>query len=63
MPDTKDGDTSYEALRDRVKTMPRRPLTDQERADWAYGNTVIENPAITREMAEQAVEQDKAHQE
>jgi hypothetical protein len=32
-----------------------RTLTPEERADWAYGNAVIENSEVTREMAEQAV--------
>jgi hypothetical protein len=30
-------------------------LTAGERADWAYGNAVIENESVTREMAERAV--------
>jgi hypothetical protein len=30
-------------------------LTAEERADWAYGNAVIENDHVTREMAERAV--------
>jgi hypothetical protein len=30
-------------------------LTPAERADWAFGNAVIENVDVTREMAEQAV--------
>ena len=29
--------------------------TDEERIDWAYGNSKIENDGVTREMAEQAV--------
>jgi hypothetical protein len=38
------------------------PLTpsQQQRADWAYGNTKLSNPDVTREMAENAVrEKDK----
>lgn len=64
MPDTKRHQMpeTYEAMRALVRAMPHRALTDSERADWAYGNTVMENPAITREMAERAVEQRKAQQ-
>lgn len=29
-------------------------LSDADRADWAYGNAVIENSDVTREMAERA---------
>lgn len=35
--------------------LPTRPTRDQ-RIDWAYGNTKIENSTITREMAERAVD-------
>ena len=51
---------SYEQLRTKVKALqdadklPRRP-TDEQKVDWAYGNTVIENPDVTIEMAEAAV--------
>lgn len=31
-----------------------RTLTRSEVADWAYGNAVIENDRVTREMAERA---------
>lgn len=34
--------------------LPRWP-TDEQRIDWAYGNTVIENARITRAMAKKAV--------
>lgn len=34
--------------------LPTR-LTAEERADWAYGNAVIENDNVTPEMAERAV--------
>lgn len=27
--------------------------TDEQRIDWAYGNTVMENPKITRELVRQ----------
>lgn len=29
-------------------------LSAEDRADWAYGNAVIENDAVTREMARAA---------
>jgi hypothetical protein len=32
-----------------------RVLTAEERADWAYGNAVIENDKVTRAMADEAV--------
>ncbi len=35
--------------------LPLHPTRDQ-RIDWAYGNTKIENADITREMAERAVD-------
>jgi hypothetical protein len=59
MADPKAPEPSYERLRDQLKRergddQAARP-TDRERADWAYGNTKIENDAITREMAERAV--------
>lgn len=31
-------------------------LTREERADWAYGTTVIENSAVTRDMTDAAVQ-------
>jgi hypothetical protein len=43
---------TYEELRREIIRL--RP-DDGYRADWAYGNTVIENPSITREMADRAV--------
>jgi hypothetical protein len=33
--------------------LPIRP-TDDQRADWAYGNAVIENKDVTIEMARKA---------
>jgi hypothetical protein len=51
---------SYEELRRAVRAaqdsgqLPTHPTPD-EMADWAYGNTVIENDEVTREMAETAV--------
>lgn len=59
-----EGSGSYERLRDRVKEMKNRDSmatgpNDRERADWAYGNTKMENDAITRKMAERAIEKRK----
>lgn len=39
----------------REKDLPIWPTTEQ-RADWAFGNTVIENAAVTFEMAEKAAQ-------
>jgi hypothetical protein len=52
---------NYEALRDRVRELRLRGdgatgPSDDDRADWAYGNTKMENDDITREMADEAVE-------
>jgi hypothetical protein len=52
---------SYEELLAEVRRLqdagklPVRP-TREQRIDWAYGNTKIENSAVTREMAERAVD-------
>lgn len=32
-------------------------LTREERLDWAYGNAVIENPRITRELVERSADE------
>lgn len=53
---------SYEELLAEVRRLqdagklPMRP-TREKRIDWAYGNTKIENSAVTREMAERAVDE------
>ncbi len=50
--------TTYEMLRDQVRAMrlaDSQP-SDEERADWAYGNAKLANEAVTREMATEAVE-------
>lgn len=52
--------SKYVLLKQRVQQLQaegRLPLklTDEERADWAYGNAAIDNPDVTREMAERAV--------
>ncbi len=54
---------TYEQLRDHVQKLQREgklplELTNAQRADWAYGNTKIENDSVTLKMAEAAV-QDK----
>jgi hypothetical protein len=50
---------NFEELRRKVRKLQDRgalPVwpTDEERADWAFGNTAIENDNITRDMAESA---------
>jgi hypothetical protein len=56
---------TYEQLKAHVQQLQREGLvrgrpTDEERIDWVYGNTKIENDDITREMVEQAVARQKA---
>ncbi|ETW93112.1 MAG: hypothetical protein ETSY1_40645 [Candidatus Entotheonella factor] len=55
---------SYETLRDRVRALnePGAELNDDERADWAYGNTKMENETVTREMAKKTLKRRKASQ-
>jgi len=50
---------TYAKLKHRLRKLEAegaipKKLTAKERADWAYGNAVIENVAVTREMAERA---------
>jgi hypothetical protein len=53
---------SYDELLAEVRLLqdagklPVRP-TREQRIDWAYGNTKIENSDVTREMAERAVDE------
>jgi hypothetical protein len=52
--------TRYDALKEELLRRQdageaSRTLTPEERADLAYGNAVIENADVTREMAEKAV--------
>lgn len=53
--------STYEELLDQVRklqsagSVPVQP-TREQRVDWAYGNTKIENADVTREMAERAVD-------
>jgi hypothetical protein len=52
-------DKNYEELREQTRRLqtegklPVRP-TDEQVADWAYGNAVIENDEVTLEMAKRA---------
>ncbi len=65
MSETKPGQpTTYEKLRDQVRGMnrTRSAPSDEERADWAYGNAKMENEDVTREMARQAVKSRKEGQ-
>jgi hypothetical protein len=53
--------SSYEELKAKVQELLadgqiERVPTREQRIDFAYGNTKIENEEITREMAEQAVD-------
>ncbi len=50
---------TYAAMKRRVQKLQEsgaipRDLTAEERADWAYGNAVIENDEVTPEMARRA---------
>jgi hypothetical protein len=50
---------TYEELHARVLELQEqgklsKTLTAEEKIDWAYGNTKIENDDVTREMVEQA---------
>jgi hypothetical protein len=50
---------TYAAIKRRVQKLQEdgalpKNLTAAERADWAYGNAVIENDSVTLEMAERA---------
>ena len=51
---------SYTSLRKKVSEAVERGKLDRwpsdtQRSDWAYGNTRIENDAVTREMTDEAV--------
>jgi hypothetical protein len=51
---------TYENLRRHIRELQdagklSKWPTLEERADWAYGNAVIENDQVTREMAQKAV--------
>ena len=53
---------TYEELRARVKELQAdgsltKTLSRDEKIDWAYGNTKIENDSVTREMVATAYDQ------
>jgi hypothetical protein len=50
---------TYATIKRRVQKLQEegaipKNLTAEERADWAYGNAVIENADVTLEMARRA---------
>lgn len=50
---------TYEELRKKVRQLQEKgelskELSPEEKVDFAYGNTVIENEAVTRVMVEHA---------
>jgi hypothetical protein len=52
---------TYEELKAKVRQLQEagklsKSLTPEEKMDWAYGNTVIENASITRDMVRTAYE-------
>lgn len=52
---------SYEELKAAVKKLQSEGRLDkwpsrEQRIDWAYGTTAIENKNVTREMVENAVD-------
>jgi hypothetical protein len=52
---------TYEELKEKVRQFQEagqlsKSLTPEEKMDWAYGNTVIENASVTREMVRTAYE-------
>jgi hypothetical protein len=51
--------STYAALKGRVRALQEqgqlsKKLSREEMVDWAFGNTVIENPDVTLEMVETA---------
>jgi hypothetical protein len=53
---------TYEQLLQEVRCLQdegRLPIwpTREQRIDWAYGNTVIENDQVTLDMAEKSADQ------
>lgn len=51
--------STYEELKEKVRQLQEagklsKSLTPEEKMDWAYGNTVIENQSVTREMVKTA---------
>ena len=52
-------ENKYDKLKAELQEWKRQGQLDPwpdtaERADWAYGNTKLENPDVTREMAVEA---------
>jgi hypothetical protein len=52
---------TYEELKAKVRQLQEagklsKSLTPEEKMDWAYGNTIIENASITRDMVRTAYE-------
>ena len=61
----KRGGSNYERLKGRVQEMKDQKHkatgpSDKDRADWAYGNTKMENRSVTRKMAREAVDKRKS---
>lgn len=53
--------TRYEKLRAQVREARSKGLIDlemtrEQKIDWVFGNTAIENDGITRELVEQVVD-------
>lgn len=53
---------TYEKLKAQVQELRSRGEigewpTREQRIDWAFGNSKIENDGVTREMAEKAVDE------
>jgi len=53
--------SSYDDLKEKVQELMASGQIDrvpsrEQRIDFAYGNTKIENESVTREMAERAVD-------
>ena len=56
---------TYEELKVEVRRLQEEGRIDiwpsrDQRIDWAYGNTKIENESVTREMARDAVDRKPA---
>lgn len=52
----------YEKLLEQVQRLQKEGKlstqpSDEQRADWAYGNTALSNPDVTLDMARKAVEE------
>ena len=59
---TRENDCTLEDLLETAKTVVLTPEEkEQQRRSFAYGNVVIENPRITREMVDKAAEEPANH--